>query len=340
MMNRSERGRGSKPTLGLIFSLAVVTMTPVIAVTQTTTRGALAATPPASPVRLDVHGALNVRIATPAPTATPVPTPTPSPTPLILNYAQRTIFVVALATDAPTAAKISNEVALQMNGFGAKDRGPHPFTNPFFPEPGWQLADYLTQCSRDRSTAGALIIMPPVVRSATNNFLIGSAAFTSVDFFAVLADCDEHGQANVLWKSDREYSGKGNATSVSLLSLLVGYNAIANHSGSSQTQTTVTYPTAPPTATPSPLPAVSTPPPSYVSSQVNSTTSNTNGNSNLGLVGAALATALGNTASAGVTSAGDHQLLIATQRATRSLAKQLVDLRSSCDTTVLQLCKL
>ncbi len=76
--------------------------------------------------------------------------------------------------------------------------------------------------------------MPPVVRSATNNFLLGSAAFTTLDFFALVANCKEDGQAEVIWKSDHEYSGKGNATSVSLLSLLVGYNAIANHSGSSR----------------------------------------------------------------------------------------------------------
>jgi hypothetical protein len=291
-----------------------------------------APTPTATPVTVNIGGSVDVKIVTPAPESKPSPTPTP----LILQYLGKTLFVVALSSDAPTAAKISNEVALQVNGGGGRVRlGPVFQRSTVFPEPTWQLADYLTQCSRDsQHTAGALIIMPPVVQSATNNFLIGSSSWTSLDFFALLADCAESGQARVIWKSDLEYSGRANVASVSLLSLLVGYNALANHSGSSSTTTTTTFPTAPATPTPSPFPIPApTAPPPFVSSQTEATTSNTNGNSNVGLVGTALASALGNTASAGVTSGPDYQLLQATQRAAKGLVTQLRTLQAACKVT-------
>ena len=289
-------------------------------------------TPTSTPVNVNIGGSVDVKIVTPAPESKPSPTPTP----LILQYLGKTLFVMALSSDAPTAAKISNEVALQVNGGGGRARLDPVFQHSsVFPEPTWQLADYLTQCSRDpKHTAGALIIMPPVVQSATNNFLIGSSSWTSLDFFALLADCAENGQARVVWKSALEYSGRANVASVSLLSLLVGYNALANHSGSNSTTTTTTFPTAPATPTPSPFPVPApTAPPPFVSSQTQSTTSNTNGNSNVGLVGTALASALGNTASAGVTSGPDYQILLATQRATKGLVSQLRALQAACNAT-------
>jgi hypothetical protein len=313
-----------------ISSAAAFADVPATAKNRPTNFRTSTATP--TPVNLNLGGSVDIKIMTPAPESKPSPTPTP----LILQYLGKTLFVVALSSDAPTAAKISNEVALQVNGGGRRERLGAVFQHSsVFPEPTWQLADFLTQCSRDPiHTAGALIIMPPVVQSATNNFLIGSSSWTSLDFFALLADCAENGQARVVWKSDLEYSGRSTVASVSLLSLLVGYNALANRSGSSSTTTTTTFPTAPATPTPSPFPVPApTAPPPFVSSQTQSTTSNTNGNSNIGLVGTALASALGNTSSAGVTSGPDYQILLATQRATKGLVSQLRALQAGCKTT-------
>ncbi len=134
-MNIHAKGRRSSlAPLWLIVPLALATAAPVASAKPA---GAAAPSPTQRPVALDVRGTVNVRIATPPPppkpTPSPTPSPSPTPTPLILQYPHKTMFVVALASDPPTATKISNEIALQVNGYGGASRNTRSSQAPFSP---------------------------------------------------------------------------------------------------------------------------------------------------------------------------------------------------------------
>src|SRR5665213_2395588 len=127
---------------------------------------------------------LPARAATPVPTPVPTATPTPMPSPY-LTYAYHSVIVFAQSSDAPTAARVSVEVARQF----AEIDELHTNHAAFIPQPGWSLGDYLRQCSNDPNTVGGVLIVPVTAQSASDNYLIGSRSWMAVDIFGMFLDC-------------------------------------------------------------------------------------------------------------------------------------------------------
>ena len=281
-------------------------------------------------------GAKSVAIAdTPPPIPTPTPTPTPGPAPAQFPASQ-VLLVLAMASDVPTSAKIAVEVTDQVQ---QRLRAPYPppFARKLVPLATWGLSDYVTACSQsipskmaaDAKTSlmplpPALIILPPFVQSAVNNYFLGTRSWTEVKFSAALFTCASSGAVTWVWSSD-VYDNIGSINNFTLFGVaaaFAGVNAINNKSASNTTATTITNPG--PTAIPAGSSA--TPGPAYTSQILTTVASGQNQNSPNGvIVGSAILQAFGtNLPSIGSTST-DRQFTVAVAKAVNALVKDLMN---------------
>jgi hypothetical protein len=134
----------------------------------------------------------------------PKPTSLPKP-PDVIHFRIPVVFVFVLGSNPSDSAKISTELAKKL-GTVLKD--------PVVPEAGWNsFADYAAQCEGDRAhTKGAFIVLPPAAGGTTKNYLVLVQKGTTVDFNAMISECDqmhEHKEPDVAWVSNTvagEYS--------------------------------------------------------------------------------------------------------------------------------------
>jgi hypothetical protein len=126
----------------------------------------------------------------------------PSPTPagfirLGLNSdglpKTKAIYVMALATDAPTQAQLSMRLASHLRDHikssGVDENSGKPVNYVLIPEPTWQLAQYQQQCQNDPSTEGAVVAITPGSQSAVSNYFFIVNSWTALTSQAMVLDC-------------------------------------------------------------------------------------------------------------------------------------------------------
>jgi len=265
----------------------------------------------------------------------PVAGPSPSPTPVslhVINYVNnagcqnqpsiwrncfpvtKIIFVLALASDAPTSAQLSLRLTNQLrphldNDGTARD----PYTNTpavytALAEPTWTVAQYQQQCMNDSSTAGAVVILPPGTQTAGANFLLAIEGWTQVDLQIVVLDCEPtsvtftNNVSYITWISNVK-SSKGARWGFPLATALAVASTVAAFHPVHSTGTTTNYSIA----TPSPGP-VGTP---LKSSYNQSDMTTTNPNTALDIAATSILTPFAST-TVGQVSSTDSQLAAAT----------------------------
>ncbi len=258
--------------------------------------------------------------------------PTPSPAPSIIPAriagtdpkAVRVIYTLALASDAPTSARISFDLAAQLLTIGSlKNKDPFtegPVTFVVQPEPGWTLAQFQTQCAADGTTAGAIVALPPATNSSSDNWVFFSRSWTNVQSQVIVVDCEpsdfyqQNRSSYVTWSNNTELDRTGSRWSISIGSIVGLASAAQIFKPSSTTSTANTYTIASPAPGASPLS-------SYT--QTNSTTTASSGNTS-----AAATVALLNpfsSTSGGLASAVDAQTKDASSRLARAMASELLE---------------
>jgi len=164
--------------------------------------------------------------------------PTSSPPPLLYhpvnvgNTNEKLVYVLALATDAPTSAQLSLKLANELKGkLGATD----PYTGKtvdyrILAEPTWGVAQYQQQCQADSTTAGAIVVLPPSSQSASWNVLL-AASWTSIGMQIMVLDCEPtntayaNNRAFLTWISKVD-TGTGRRYNFSLSTALAITNGI------------------------------------------------------------------------------------------------------------------
>ncbi len=135
--------------------------------------------------------------------ASPTPGTTPTPAPIVFHTLAphtagtwlKTVYVLALASDAPSSAQISLQLANELRN----RHKPLMAKDLYLPEqdvqyqivaaPAWTLAQYQQQCFADPSTAGAVVVTQPGTQSSAWNALL-SASWTAVGFQTLTLDCE------------------------------------------------------------------------------------------------------------------------------------------------------
>jgi hypothetical protein len=164
----------------------------------------------------------------PATLGTPTPAPIVAPTPpdRVTTW-NKYIYVLALATDAPTSAQMAYRLrdALAVRPDPPSDAyTERPVQLALVAEPTWTLAMYQQQCFADSSTAGAIVALPPGSQGNTWNAII-QATWTTVAWQTLVLDCEPtntsyvNNAAFIRWASGVA-SGKTTAYSVPLASAL------------------------------------------------------------------------------------------------------------------------
>lgn len=197
------------------------------------------------------------------------PTPSPTPVPLAVHDAapktgvvSQAIYVLALATDAPTSAQISLQLAddLRNQKFSACRSNGCP-VNPYLQkavhyeviaEPTWTIAQYQQQCLADSTTAGAIVVLPPGIQSAAYNAVF-SASWSALSLQAFVLDCEPTNTAYVNNAAYITYvthirTATGHRYSLSLATLLAGISGyLALHPPKQEAFALVSpYPVLPP----------------------------------------------------------------------------------------------
>ena len=263
----------------------------------------------------------------------PQPTSDPlghTPPPLSPSVLRQVVYVLALATDAPTSAQISLKLASRLDPLLTHDgTALEPYTGRSaayraIAEPTWTVAQYQQQCQSDPSTAGALIALPPGTQSGAANGLIWSWSWTVVDIQVLVADCepaDRYFQSRTSYITgttnlDSAKGGRGGVPLASLLAIITGVTALRPVH---QTGTMDTYTAAPSLASPNPGSTQLT---SIVKSD--STTTNNNANS---LIVASSALSTISSTSIGQSAATDAQISAAV---THVIPQIISDLQAPC----------
>jgi|HubBroStandDraft_4_1064222.scaffolds.fasta_scaffold00011_97 hypothetical protein len=260
------------------------------------------------------------------------PSPTPAP---ISNHVDKTttsngkirksrlVYVFSLATDAPTSAQMSLQMAENLQPHLRQGGQADPFvanwedTYSVLAAPGWTLAQYQQQCAGDVNTAGAVVVMPPGTASASWNFLLtGNWTFTTVQ--AMVLDCEPATttyQNSLAYITDITQVENGKATRVSFslsTALALASGIFAFHPAKTETFAFTS---------PSPLP-----PPGSSYETGYSTGANSNGLGAAAAVGVAALTPLSQT-NIGLLAGPDAQLRESLQK---SLPKLVIDLTKDC----------
>ncbi|GEM_PF-3629374 len=205
----------------------------------------------------------------PFPIVIVTPSAAPSTPAPALHFAAPTFFVLSLTNDPALNSRIAVEVAgsvVQSN-----------LLNPRYwitsAPPEWKLVDYEGQCAADPfTTAGAFIVYNATTQSGTYNYLLASRQIGRLNVDVMLAECTLAGATKVVWMghdvygADREWT----ATLLPIAEIFGAVAALQAPKTTTETDTTITYPTPPAT----------TPIPEYTSSITTRVTANpTNPNS-------------------------------------------------------------
>lgn len=258
---------------------------------------------------------------------TAIGTPTPPPVTFRGDVPQRgqgqawqkNVYVLALASDAPTSAQISYRLrdALTLRSDPPVDKFTNiPVQYNLIAEPTWQITNFQQQCFNDPSTAGAIVALPPSTQGNTFNIVL-AWAWTVTAWQTVVLDCRPTNTAYInnavyLAWADRVQSGKATSYSVPLASALgVLAGILALHPARQGTFAVVT---------PSPLPTTGT---SY---QTGYTVGSNNSLGTLAAIGIAALTPLSST-NLGQGTEADGQLAAAIANAVPKVA---ADLESPC----------
>jgi hypothetical protein len=252
--------------------------------------------------------------------------PTPQPigfhTPFAgsLDPWNKTVYIMALASDPMLSAQIALQLA---NNLRDSKANPHSSASPKFQRdiysnrtvkyvvlaaPTWGLDKYQQQCFNDPSTAGAIVAVQPSLENRTYN-LFYSASTSVLNMQLMVIDCEPtntsylNNAAYITWLSHVR-SGSGTRVNLNLATILA---AGAIYYGV-QAQKTTTYAVGTPTA----IPVGS----AFQSLYTVSSRSTNEASTSLGA-----ATALGAAAAFGEVPSTDSQ----TSAAIKSLLPQLVD---------------
>jgi len=208
------------------------------------------ATPTTAAVNVNISGGLTVT----NPTPTPAP-PAPSPA---FHFYKPVIYVYAIATDAPTSARIEIEAAQQL--VNARDAiQPSNFekigingTYTVISAPtNWGISDLVNQCVNDPyATAGALVFFNVFSESITASQLAISKSHYQLDADAALIECTNLGSMNVIWTTN-DRSGKDTSLNLTLFPLAAIGSAVQSFltSHSHTTTTTTSFATPSTSAT-------------------------------------------------------------------------------------------
>lgn len=208
----------------------------------------------------------NKWIAANIPSASPTPQPVGfhSPYPGSLDPWTKPIYVLALASDAPTSAQLSLQLANDLRSpkmHPEVEVGYTPSPSPdiysdradrfvVIAAPTWTLSQYQQQCFNDPSTAGAVVAVQPGTQSSSWNFAL-QASWTALSVQLMVLDCEPTNSAyvnnaayityvsHVRTRTGRRYSFNLSTA----LGLLGGYLAL-------QSNTTKTFTAATPPAPP------------------------------------------------------------------------------------------
>ncbi len=190
-----------------------------------------------------------------------------SPTPAVIPFRHPVIFTMALGNPL-TNAGVAAMLAQRLHENGIQDQGPVRSDAWIVAQGQWTLGDYLEQCKRDPvNTLGAVIAMPPVVFTSTDNFIVLLRNHTQAGLSLLVAGCHEitgapqpvpgasplpvgTGQAAVAWASYTEQGryGRSQIEFFPLAVLTSVYLALAPQR-TYQTTTTTVYPASSPAPT-------------------------------------------------------------------------------------------
>jgi len=160
------------------------------------------------------------------------------------------LFVVAIATDAPTSAKLAVEIAGRIEQDGVVNANYWVASAPG----GSAIQDFVNQCATDpASTAGALIVYNANSQMGTWNFLIYSRQFAQLNLDALLVSCTSdkdhpNGRAEVQWVG-HDIQGWGNQKTATLFPIVAVATAVYSFLQQQTTSTQMTYPAPTPVAT-------------------------------------------------------------------------------------------
>jgi hypothetical protein len=235
---------------------------------------------------------------------------------------------MSLAPDPGINARLSVELAAQLMQAQIK-----PSNVQIVPAPGWTLDAFLTQCAKDPSVRGAVIILPPAVQSGTDNYLFFQAAWTYLEFGALVTTCFEQSDpkttsserrgAAVAWFPAHINGGRGTRHGVSLLPLAAAATAISAIGG--RRSATRTQETDSAYATPSPA---ASPGARFPTIAKDTTVTQINGNDDATLVATTILSQLSTAnLTIGQTASPDAQTAKAARIAIRHLME---DLLASC----------
>jgi len=257
---------------------------------------------------------------------TPIGSPTPPPImfsgegiPSASETWQKNVYVLALASDAPTSAQIAYQLsgALKVRKNPPKDKFTgNPVQYNLVAAPTWQLANFQQQCFNDPSTAGAIVALPPSTQGNNINAVL-AWTWTITAWQTIVLECRPTNTAYVnnavyLSWTGHVQSGKTTSYSVPLASALgILAGILALHPARQGTYAVVT---------PNP-----TPPPGN-SYQTGYTVGSNNTLGNLAALGVAALTPL-STTSLGQGTEADGQLSAAI---TNAVPKVASDLESPC----------
>jgi hypothetical protein len=166
-------------------------------------------------------------LATPTPASLFGSTPPPMPHSAPSQTWHKNIYVMALASDAPTSAQISYRLrdALLKNAT-LSTAAPDPYLKNvvdsfiLVAEPGWTLTNLQAQCFSDPSTTGAIVALQPSQQGNTFNLVLMNT-WTVLSWQTVIITCDP---TNIAYTGNAAYirwvtrveSGRANSFSVSL----------------------------------------------------------------------------------------------------------------------------
>jgi hypothetical protein len=249
-------------------------------------------------------------------TAAAAPTAAPP-----MFFRRKTLFVLAVAGDPATSAKLSVETARTIMASKALADGAWAISAP-----GWGIQEFINQCSaRPESTIGALIYYNAVQENGNNNYLLIARGTTQIDADALIAECLDPTKnpaepIQIDWVGN-DAVGLGSRNSFSFLPLAAIATAISAfntaHSVSSETDTTYNFPSS----TPRPNGSVS------AGQVVNKTTSTKNASDATTLLAAAALTQLGSANTNVPGNNGDPQLKSAVQHIASDVLRLV---RTSC----------
>lgn len=251
--------------------------------------------------------------------------PTPTPTPQVYFTAERpTVFTFALVDSTNAiSARLSIEMAYQMQ---TRDSSRRAFANiTVIAEPTWKLADYASQCANDPGVAGAVIVLTPATQGATDNYLVFTRSWTTLDTGALVAVC-QHGKnarSRIVWASSIDTGGGGrdSETLLPVAALAAAISALTNRqSTTTSTMTTSSF------ASPRPPPPPGVP---FPITQTATTSRTTNPTSDTVLFGTTLLTQLASS-TVGSTPSVDAQTAAAARDALGKIVDELSAKRQSC----------